>query len=577
MNIDALTLAALADEFRLEVMGGRVQQITQITPLSYGLEIYARRQRRTLLISANPQFPRVYLQGIKARRGEGKQTPLYQLFRKYLKGSLLMSVEQPNYERVLLLHFSGREGNVTLLVELLGNRGNLLLLNDNKRILALARPTPGRAKRSERVLLPGHLYALPPAQNKLDPQKLNRESLRSLIRGARPDKDLAHTLTSRLAGLSPLIAHEIVFRAYGNSRLSVVQPNELDSLLDAVLQVYQRIPQHRWEPCLVLNKAGSAQFFAPFSLGHVSEELSLRAEKAPGMSAAVEAHFLARLGAAADGYAAARQAVQKRIEKAQAKLKRRLTKLNEDAAGLKDPELYRQKGEAILAYSAHIHPRQTELQAEWLDAPIALDPALSPPENAQRYFARYKKAKRAAKIIPQQQNAVALNLAYLQQLRLDLKQAENRPEIDAVSAALQEAGLDSRRGKRAKKVAAPASSRQFTSPDGFTVRAGRNALDNHRLTFSRANPQDLWLHARGVPGAHVVVSTAPGKPPRSTLLWAAGIAAWFSKARGEKQVEVSYTLKKHVRAIKGAPPGMVTLRQEKTVRVLPRKPEENRH
>ncbi|HEY84442.1 MAG TPA: fibronectin-binding domain-containing protein [Chloroflexi bacterium] len=608
MNLDFFTITALADEFRLELMGGRVQQITQITPLSYGLEIYAHRQRRALFLSANPQSPRVHLQSVKARRGEGNQTPLFQLFRKYLKGSLLMSVEQPPYERLLLLHFSGREGDTTLLVELLGNRGNLLLLDDGKRILALARPTSRRAERKGRALLPGHPYELPPAQNKLDPLKLNRESLRSLIRGARPDKELAQTLTTHLAGLSPLIAHEIVFRAYGNagpksgrkhlvradegrktkdepvgenssfvfrpSSLSVTQVDDFDALLRVIQQMYRRISEHRWEPHLVLNEAGNAKFFAPFSLDHISEEMSLRAEKASGMSAAVEAHFLTRLDAADDGYAAARQSVQKRIKKAEARLKHRLTKLDGDAAGLKDPELYRQKGEAILAYSAHIRPRQTELQAEWLDASIALDPALSPPENAQRYFARYKKAKRAAKIIPQQQNAVALKLTFLKQLSLDLELAENRPEIDAAAAALQEAGLDSRRGKRAKKVTAPASSRKFTSPDGFTARVGRNALDNHRLTFRRAKPNDVWLHARGQPGAHVVISASPGKPPRSTLLWAAGLAAYFSKGRGGNQVEVSYTLKKHVRAIKGAPPGMATLRQEKTVRVSPLKPDE---
>ena len=595
MNIDAFTLSALADEFRLELMGGRAQQITQITPLSYGLEIYAHRRRRTLFLSAEPQAPRVYLQSVKARRGEGKQTPLYQLFRKYLKGSLLMAVEQPEYERLLLFHFSGKEGDSTLLVELLGNKGNLLLLDENKRILAVARPTSHRAKRGERVLLPGHRYALPPAQNKLNPLKLNKESLRSLIRGARPDQELAQTLTARLAGLSPLIAREIAFRFSNSvgaderlapqtfhlsgsselpeSSLRVTQVEDFAALLRVIQHVYRRIPEHRWEPQLIFDRQDKTRFFAPFPLTHLAAEKGLQPADAPGMSAAVEAHFLAQPGKADDGYAAARQAVQKRITKAETKLKRRLTKLSEDAAGLKDPELYRQKGEAILAYSARMRPRQTELQAEWLDAPIALDPALSPPENAQRYFARYKKAKRAAKIIPQQQSGVALQLDYLKQLRLDLQLAENRPEIDAVAAALQEAGLDSRRGKRSKKNVAAVAFRTFASPDGFTVRVGKNAPGNHRLTFSMANPQDLWLHARGVPGAHVVISASPGKPPQSTILWAAEIAAWFSKAGGEKQVEVSYTFKKHVRAIKGAPPGMVTLRQEKTLRVSPRKPD----
>ncbi|RME47009.1 MAG: DUF814 domain-containing protein, partial [Caldilineae bacterium] len=114
--------------------------------------------------------------------------------------------------------------------------------------------------------------------------------------------------------------------------------------------------------------------------------------------------------------------------------------------------------------------------------------------------------------------------------------------------------------------------RRFTAPGGYTVWVGRNALQNHRLTFGRAAPDDVWLHARGVPGAHVVIAAAPGDPPPAVIEWAAGLAAYFSRARHEARVTVSYTRKKHVRPVKGAPPGIVSLRHEETITVAPRIP-----
>jgi predicted ribosome quality control (RQC) complex YloA/Tae2 family protein len=205
---------------------------------------------------------------------------------------------------------------------------------------------------------------------------------------------------------------------------------------------------------------------------------------------------------------------------------------------------------------------------------IRLDPALSPSENAQQYFNRYRKAQRAAEEIPAQLKRVELGERYLEQLEQDLAMAENRPEIDVIAEALAEAGYyRSKKERKKRQKSAPTRFLRLTAPDGATVWVGKNAPQNAHLTFNRATADDLWLHARDVPGAHVIIPTAEGLPSEADVFWAAGIAAYYSRARHDTSVEVDVTPKKYVRAIKGAAPGLVTYRHESTLRVAPQAPD----
>lgn len=566
MNLDSFTVTALADEFRLTIMGGRVQNIVQMTSLTFGLEFYAQQKRQYLILSAEPQAPRAHLQTHKPRRGEGNETPLLQLFRKYVRGSGLMTIEQPAYERILLFHFSGQNGEITLILEIIAGRSNLIFTDPKGRILGLARPLPAN-KPGSRVLLPNHAYTPLPAQEKLTVEAFSLEKLGAILTGAKPDARLDKLLVANLTGLSPLIAREIVFRVCGQTDTPVSQVTSRLEVLQAIRSIYAHITEHRWEPHTGTNEAGEIDAVAAIALTHRPDT-----QPADSISGALEAAFSQLPIGPADDYSAARQPVAARIKKDAERLSRRLKKLNADATALKDPESFKQRGDAILAYSYQIKPRQTELEVPWLDeTPLAitLDPERTAPENAQRYYARYQKAKRAAEIIPQQREIIRLQTDYLEQLTLDLELANTRPEIDAVAAALRETAPGK---KTAKKQQAPSRPQKYISPDGSEVWVGKNARQNHHITFTIAAPNDIWLHARGVPGSHVVVSTAKGDASNETILWAAKIAAYFSKSQSEKYVEVSYTFKKHVRAIKGAPPGLVSVQNEKTVRVSPLKP-----
>jgi predicted ribosome quality control (RQC) complex YloA/Tae2 family protein len=569
MTFDAFAVAAIASELRAALTEGRVQHVAQINSLTFGFEIFVHPTRHYLLISVEPQAPRLHLSAQKVRRGAGADTPLMLVLRKYMRGARLRQVEQPPYERLLNFHFDTPFGPVTLAVELLGTRSNLALLDAEGIILGVARLSKPTEDGRRRVLIPNLPYVPPPAQEKLTPPELTEYTLRRELEEASPELPLARLLPGIVQGVSPLLAREITHRAMGHADAAVTELTHLEPLLNTFHQLFADMQQQQWQPTLAVDEEGDPVAFAPYPLHHFP--LSRPVDT---FSQAVEIYF----AEAATGYAAAKAPLAAAMAEARRKLARRRERLAQDAAAQANPIKLKEKGEAILAYAHQIKSGQTQLIADWVlgESPlkITLDPALSASENAQHYFSRYRKALRASDEIPAQFNSLALDESYLDQLEQDLAMAEDRPDIDAIAGALAEVGY-AVAGAGRKKRAKSAASRglRLTAPAGAVVWVGKNALQNAHLTFSRAAPDDLWLHARGVPGAHVIIPTAQGLPAEADVFWAAGVAAYYSRARHDTAVDVDITLKKHVRAIKGAAPGLVTIRNQTTLRVSPEAPD----
>jgi predicted ribosome quality control (RQC) complex YloA/Tae2 family protein len=198
---------------------------------------------------------------------------------------------------------------------------------------------------------------------------------------------------------------------------------------------------------------------------------------------------------------------------------------------------------------------------------IRLDPARTPVENAQAFYERHRRARRAAAGVPRRLAESEALLATLDQLAADLALAEDRPAIDAVYEALREAGYVGRPLPR--RAVGRSGPLRVVSSDGLAVLVGRNSRQNETVTFERGKRGDRWLHARDVPGAHVLIKSAGRPVPERTLREAAALAAWFSAARDQAAVDVAVTDVRHVRRRRGAGPGMVTFRNEETLTVRP--------
>ncbi|MDM8518541.1 NFACT family protein [Anaerolineales bacterium HSG6] len=578
MSFDTLALTALARELQSTILHGRVQRVTQLNSLNFGFEIYVHPVRYYLTISIEPQSPHIYLTEKKLRRGQGNETPLMLVLRKYMRGARLKEIRQPPYERLLYLHFESYAGSTILAIELLGPRSNLMLLDADQTILGTARLSKLNRKTDHelatsrtRVHIPGHVYRPPSPQNKIAPHNLTISLLEKELAEASPTFPLARLLPQILLGLSPQLAREICYQATGNPKITVTQLTDLPPLVEHCRRYFDNQTPFEVQPTLAFDETETPIAFAPYTLEHIGNTKQFET-----FSEVIEL-YLAELAVA---YTAAKEPLLETIANTRRKLLRRQERLNQDALARSNPTSLKEKGEAILAYAYQIQPSQAKLVAEWHAGQppleITLDPKLSPSDNAQRYFKQYRKALRAVDEIPLQLRKLSLEMDYLDQLEQDLSMADNRTEIDVVEAILMEVTYyQPNQPRKSKKRPQKSVSRylRLTAPDGATVWVGKNAQQNAHLTFNRATADDLWLHARKIPGAHAIMPTAQGIPSESDVFWAASIAAYYSKARYDTSVEVDVTLKKHVRAIKGAAPGLVTYRQESTLRVVPQAPE----
>lgn len=561
MHFDVFTIAAVTAELNALLQGGRVQDTLELGDDAVGLELYNNHARHYLFLSAHPQLARLHLVPERLRRGVQHPSPLGLMLRRYLEGSRFIGATQPPWERVVHLTFVGSEGEFTLIAEPMERRSNLLLVQNGQILDCLRRV--GADENRVRVSLPAHPYVPPPPQTfKRAPTALTLTLLSDLL-NSDPSKLTWRLLTEKLLGFSPMLAKEVVFRAA--QRLDCRAADcDAHALLAAIQELIGALTQGRFAPH-ICEQDGQVIAYAAYPIAHLPN-----AQPVESISVALNAFYGAPIGEAA--YANAKKPVQAQLDDAIEKVARRLDALRRSQRDQAECERLRQCGELILAYQYQIARGQTSFSAQYdFDAPpleIALDPTLTPLENAQRYFEQYEKAKRAIAEVPSLIAEAERELDFLRQLETDLALATNYPEIGEVQDALQANGY-----WRGKPSARPRSGKsaplKVSTPEGFVIWIGRNARQNEEVTFGKGSPEDLWLHARGVHGAHVIIKSGGRNVPTSVVERAAGLAAYYSAARNEAYVPVDVTERRYVRKIKGGKVGMVTYRNESTLTVPP--------
>lgn len=563
MYFDAVTISAICDELNRKLLGGRVQAIIEMDQLTLGLEMYAMHARHYLVMSAHPQRARVLLSDEKVRRGRSNSSPLGLLMKKYLIGGRLESILQPSYERVIQFDFSGEEGDVSLVAEIMDNRSNIILMLDGAILESIKHVT--RDMNRYREIIPKKHYLPPPPIQKKKPDEITASWIEGTVRG-NASSDTWRILTQTIAGISPLLAREIVHRA---------GPMEPGDVTDFALRVAEIISEmsrdfseRSWEPGVCLASDGKK----------VIAYAAYRISSLPGwtrvgtMSEAVSAFFTQAGAGSLDNYAAGKETVREQIDLALTESTRKLTALQRELQDESQISHLRILGELILANIKEIPPKAESISAQYdFDQPpinVILDPDLSPLENAHEYFNKYGKAKKARENIPELIDKTGQVIDYLRQMSLDLSIAESWPEIDEVKEALIAGGFW--KGKRdLRPKGGKPGLRRFVSPEGFVVLVGRNARQNHLLVTEQSQGEDLWLHAKEIPGSHVIIKSGGRKVPESVILFAAELAAEYSSARYESNIPVIFTKRKYVRPIKGAGPGMVTYRNEQIININP--------
>lgn len=581
LSFDALTLHAVTDELRLRAAGARIQKLAIIDEWTMAFELYARGDRSTLLVSTDPHAARVSVTSSRAMRTTDAVTPLLLLLRKYVREGHVDEVAQPPLERMLELRVSkrGEEGeahDVRLIIEVMGRRSNVVLVSDDGTILDALRRASAQ-KNPIRPILPHRRYITPPAQDRLNPFAQDTWDLVREKTGQRPEATVADVLGRELAGFSAQLAREAAFRATGSIATTADDTDWANVRASVGELLAPARGSAEWAPSLALQD-GHVVAFAPYRLHHLESDLDVQ--------------DIASIGEAIERGYADRDAPGRRLPTGESMLvrplldairmrrslvERRRGALDRSRSAAGDPDALREIGQAILGTIHEIRPGQKAILVNGRE--VALDPRESAVENAQRYFRDYKRAREAGRRVPVLLEQASRELAYLDDMETLASQADDPGRIKTLRDELRTIGVLRDREPRLPKKAqrgrpADAGPRPLTVPlaDGYLALVGTSAKGNERVTFDLATQDDVWLHARQIPGSHVILRTAGREPTRAILESAASLAAHFSKSRDDARVPVDWTHRKHVRKIRGGPPGLVSYVNERTLDVAPKPP-----
>lgn len=584
MAFDSTVMAAVTAELQTRLTGGRISKIYQPEADEIALLIYAGGENHRLLISANARFARLHLSRIEKKNPQHPPT-FCMLLRKYIEGGRIIAIRQVGRERICRITIGvtdelGNPAEFVLVAEIMGKHSNVVLLSPAGRIVDAIRRVTEEVNRY-RELLPGLPYIAPPPMDKLDPADITAAALAEPASQADAATPVWQFVLDQVDGLGPLLAKEAAARAglAPEAPLSAVAAG-LEPLAAAIRDL---ATPPAYAPCLLYDPQGRIKDFHVLPLRHWPGQVQTGFSS---VSAGLEAFFGRK--EEDDRFGALRGSLARLVRDEAGRVRRKHQLQAESLRKAENAEEFRIKGELITANLWQIKKGDPEAAVpnyydpEAAEVTIALDPSLSPAENAQAYYRRYQKARSGLAAIQEQLAKSRAELEYLEQVEATLQAAASMPDLEEIrreliaEGYLGEAKKERKGGKgrpdkpRAESQDKPAPPLTVRSTDGLEIWVGRNNRQNDYLTVRLAAPHDLWFHTKEIPGSHVILRVPPGQEvPERAIHEAAALAAWYSKGRESASVPVDYTLKKHVRKPNGARPGMVIYEHQKTLWVTP--------
>ena len=540
MSFDGFFLHHMVEELRRELVNGRIQKINQPFEQELVLQIRSNRQSHRLLLSAHPVFGRIQLTQTTFENPAQPST-FIMVLRKYLQGALIESIEQIENDRIVEITVSNKNEigdhiRATLIIEIMGKHSNILLVDkSNHKILEVIKHV-GFSQNSYRTLLPGSTYIAPPTTESLNPFTVKDEKLFEILQ---TQELTAKNLQSLFQGLGRDTA------------------NELESLLvHDKLSTFRNFFSQETKPFLTETSFSPVPF-----TNRVGEPFA-------NLSELLDTYY--RDKAERDRVKQQASELIRRVENELQKNRHKLKKQEKELLATDNAEEFRQKGELLTTFLHQVPNDQDQVTLDnyYTNQPItiALDKALTPSQNAQRYFKRYQKLKEAVKYLTELIEETKATILYLESVETVLNQA-GLEEIAEIREELIQTGFIRRRQR--EKIQKRKKPEQYLASDGKTIiYVGRNNLQNEELTFKMARKEELWFHAKDIPGSHVVIS-GNLDPSDEVKTDAAELAAYFSKGRLSNLVQVDMIEVKKLNKPTGGKPGFVTYTGQKTLRVTP--------
>lgn len=557
MAFDGITVAALVQELRDNLTGGRIAKIAQPEPDELLLTIKTPTGQRKLYISASASLPLIYL------TDENKLSPMTapnfcMLLRKHIGNGRITSISQPKLERIISLHIEhlnelGDLCEKKLIIEIMGKHSNIIFCDDKDMILDSIKHVSAQMS-SVREVLPGRTYFIPDTMEKSDPLSVNEKKFLDTLK--EKPVPLGKAIYTSFTGISPVIAEDICFLAGLDSQLPASKLDE-DTFLHLFRQFSYYMDDIRgchFHPCIYYDGT-SPKDFGAVALSHFSNYTK---QEFTSISEVLNTYYATKntLTRIRQKSADLRHVVQTALERNRKKYDLQKKQLRDT----ENREKYKVYGELIHTYGYNLAPNSRELTALNYytneEITIPLDPTLTPAENAQKYFNKYNKQKRTFEALTELIQETADDIHYLESISNSLDIALTEADLIQIKEELMQTGYVRRKYTK-KKEKITSRPMHYISSDGYHMYVGKNNLQNEELTFSFANGNDWWFHAKGAPGSHVIVKTGGDELPDRTFEEAGRLAAYYSKNRGSDKVEIDYVEKKHVKKPNGSKPGFV--------------------
>lgn len=578
MALDGIAVSALQKELNEKLVGARIDKIYQ--PDKDELLIFLRGINKNfkLKLSANASIPCVSL--AEDAKTSGDTPPVFcMLLRKHLCGAKIVSVCQPDFERVLKIYAEGYNelGDLTqkvLIIELMGKYSNIILTDDSNKILDSIKRVDFSVS-SVRQILPGLIYEGAPSQGKKNPLLSGTAEFLESLDDANESETADRALLNNFAGVSPIIAREIVYRALGDCSVRI---GELDmsKKLDVATTAYRLfcdVKNGKFTPCYFIDKnTGKHIDFCAVDILQY-ENMAERREN-ESMAVMIDEYYRerSRREKNARRNADLLKLVSNHIERCAKKIELQTRELSDT----EKKDKWKEAGELITANLYRIKQGDEYAEVENFyeeNSPtikIKLDTTLTPSANAQKYFKKYNKAKTAAEELTKQIGIAEKELFYLESVEEEIEKAQSGEELSEIAEELFDEGYIKRNKGEKRKKTKMSLPLEGKTADGFTVLVGRNNKQNDYLTCKMAHNNDLWFHTKNIHGSHVVLRYENEREfTDDAIIEAARLAAKYSKASESENVPVDYTPIKFVKKPAGAKPGFVIYTTNKTVYVTP--------
>ncbi len=579
MALDGAFLSAVKNELDF-LIGGRIDKIHQPSREEVVMAFRSHGTNCKLLFSANANSARVHI--TKMGVENPKTPPMFcMLLRKHLGNGKLLDIRQDGLERILYFDFEamnelGDMVTVTLAMEIMGRCSNLVIINSDNKIIDSIKRVDSEMSR-ERMVLPGMTYTFPPRDNRLDFRTADAMQIHAALDNI-PDGNLAKCLIKIFEGLSPVVAREWV--SYASRGMDLNKSDMTDDVFDRlVFYIKKSADELINKNCtftVIKEKDGA---FKDFSFMPINQYGSLMVTKNVDTACETLDYFYSER----DNVSRMKQRsndLYKMLISSTDRISRRLQAQKEELKVSAERDKLKLFGDLISANMYNIQKGMDNITVQnfydenYADITIPLDIRLNPSQNMQKYYGEYRKADTAEKILTKQIAQGEEELAYIDSVYDALTRTNSEDEVNELRLELAEQGYI--RSSKLSKSKPPKSRPplEFVSPDGMRILVGRNNKQNDMLTCKLAEKTDIWLHTKDITGSHVIIQTNGNpEPSDETVLYAARLAAFHSKAKNSSQVPVDYVQVKFVKKPSGSKPGMVIFTNNRTCYVTPLNPD----